>query len=109
MRATLVTPFPLVPKNKVGLTSANVKKGSPPYYKLVLHKNTEFEHKHVSKVIHHVIKDMSIHEAQDKTTEAYLMGKSLLRVCPENVAKEYCDKIVEENVSVTLEELVRRK
>lgn len=108
MHFTQITPFPLVSKPKVVLVSSNLKKSFPSYYKLILHKNTEFEHKHVSKVIHDVITDMSIYEAQDKATEAYLMGKSLLRVCRDNVAKEYFDKIVEKKVFVTLEEVAKR-
>lgn len=75
----------------------------PPHYKLILHKDSRFVHKHVSKVLSKVIVDMSLPEANDKATEAYLKGISLLRVCPEDIAVSYCNDITKNNVSATIE------
>lgn len=81
----------------------DLKNDVPPHYKLILHKDKTFNHKHVSRVLSEVIIDMSLTEANDKATEAFLKGKSLLRVCPEDIAKSYCTDINDCNVSATIE------
>jgi ATP-dependent Clp protease adapter protein ClpS len=94
-----VTPVLVRPKIKYPDMTSNV----PPHYKLILHKDSQFVHKHVSQVLSEVIVDMSRPEANDKTTEAYLNGTSLLRVCPEDIAISYCNDITKNNVSATIE------
>lgn len=96
-----VTPFPVnvKPKMKYPSLSTDV----PPHYKVILHKDGGFNHKHVSRVITSVIVDMSLSEANDKATEAFLKGTSLLRVCPEDIATSYCNDIKKQNVLSTIE------
>ncbi len=97
--ACQVTPVPVRPRIKYPDLTNDV----PPHYKLILHKDQAFNHKHVSKVLSEVIIDMSLTEANDKATETFLKGKSLLRVCPEDVAKSYCNDITRHKVSATIE------
>ena len=75
----------------------------PPHYKLILYKDLNFNHKHVSRVLTEVIIDMPLTEANDKATEAYLRGRSLLRICPEDIAVGYCNDIKKNNVMVDIE------
>lgn len=96
-----MTPFPVAVRPKLKYPS--LETDVPPHYKLILHKDIAFNHKHVSSVLSEVIIDMSLLEANDKATEAYLKGKSLLRVCPEDVAVNYCNDITKNNVSATIE------
>lgn len=84
-------------------TNPKIKTGFPPYYKLYLHKFPYFEHGYVSTVIHKVIDGMTKEEANDKTTEAYLNGLSLLRVCPQEIAEDYCEKIRSKQIISTIE------
>jgi ATP-dependent Clp protease adapter protein ClpS len=97
--ACQITPIPKKPRMRYPDLTNDV----PPHYKVMLHKDDNFVHKHVSKVLSEVIIDMSLTEANDKATEAYLKGKSLLRVCPEDVAKIYCSEIINNKVSATIE------
>jgi ATP-dependent Clp protease adapter protein ClpS len=90
-------------KVRAPLTTPKLRHASPPYYKLFLHKDIEFEHRYVSKVVSKVIEDMTIEEANDKATQAYLMGISLLRVCPQDIAVDYCERIRSQNVKTTIE------
>ena len=99
MRAT---PFPLIPKQKV-VSMPKMSTDVPSHYKLILHKNADFKHKHTVHVISDVIDNMSVLEAQDKATEAFVTGKSLLRICPEEIAFLWCKKISEQNVKTTVE------
>lgn len=103
MPVVQVTPFPLIPKQRIQHTRPAMKAKLPPFYKLVLHRDSGFDHKYVAKVVHKTIDDMSFEEACDKTTEAYLMGKSLLRVCPQELAEDYCEKIRSNKVMATVE------
>jgi ATP-dependent Clp protease adapter protein ClpS len=104
MPVVQVTPFPLIPKQRVFKTSPSLRASLPPHYKLFLHANTStFDHQHIAKVVHKTIDDMSFEEACDKTTEAYLNGRSLLRVCPHELATDYCVKIRAHNIMATIE------
>jgi ATP-dependent Clp protease adapter protein ClpS len=96
-----VTPFHVAVKPKVKLP--NLSTDVPPHYKIILHKDIDFNHKHVSRVLTSVIVDMRLPEANDKATEAFIKGRSLLRVCPEDIATNYCNDIKKQNVSTTIE------
>lgn len=98
-----VTPFPLIPKQRVFKTNPSLKATLPPHYKIFLHRDNAFDHQYVAKVVHKAIDDMSFEEACDKTTEAYLMGRCLLRVCPQELAEDYCEKISANKVIVSVE------
>lgn len=100
--ALQATPFPLVPKRKVTVTP-KLSTEVPPHYKLILHNKVDFKYKHTVRVLCKVINGMSVLEAQDKATEAYVSGKSLLRVCPEEIAFMWCKQISEQNVKTTVE------
>lgn len=95
------SPSPVLVRPK--LTYPNLSRDVPPHYKLILHRDNGFVHKHVSKVLTEVIVDMTLTEANDKATEAYLKGRSLLRVCPEDIAVTYRNDIVKNNVSASIE------
>lgn len=97
-----VTPFPLIPKKKP-IVMPKLSTDVPPHFKLILHNKVDFQHKHTVQVITSVIHDMTILEAQDKASEAFLTGQSLLRVCPEEIAFSWCKEINEKNVKTTLE------
>lgn len=92
---------PEIAKEQVKLPKLDAR--LPPYYKLILHKDISFEHKYVSKVISGVIDNMTLAEANDKATEAYLKGKSLLRICPQEIAEDYCEQIRANQVKTTIE------
>jgi ATP-dependent Clp protease adapter protein ClpS len=99
-----VTHFPLIPKQRVFKATPSLRATLPPHYKLLLHKEIGvFDHQYVAKVVHKTIDGMSFEEACDKTTEAYLMGSSLLRICPQELAKDYCEKIRANKVMATIE------
>jgi ATP-dependent Clp protease adapter protein ClpS len=99
-----VTPFPLIPKQRVYRATPSLRATLPPHYKLFLHRETGvFDHQYVAKVVHKVIDDMSFEEACDKSTETYMMGRSLLRVCPQELAEDYCKKIRANKVMATIE------
>lgn len=98
-----VKPLRLIPKQRIQYTKPAMKATTPPHYKLFLHRDSSFDHKYVSKVVHKTIEDMSFEEACDKTTEAYLIGKSLLRICPHELAEDYCEKIRDKKVMATVE------
>ena len=103
MPVAQITHVQLIPKKRIQLTRPAMKSTRPPYYKLILHRDTSFDHKYVAKVVQKTIDDMSFEEACDKTTEAYLMGNSLLRICPQEVAEDYCEKIRDKKVMATVE------
>jgi ATP-dependent Clp protease adapter protein ClpS len=96
------TPLPLVKKTKV-VVLPKLSADVPPHYKLILHNDVSFKHRHVVRVLSEVIIDMSVLEAQDKATEAYVSGRSLLRVCPKDIAFTWCKEIREQNVKTTVE------
>ena len=97
------TPFPLIPRQRVYLTRPTMRASRVPHYKLFLHRSKEFDHSYISKIIHKTIDDMNIEEARDKTTEAYLMGRSLLRVYPLEIAEDCCEKIRSNQVDASIE------
>lgn len=96
------TPFPLIPKQKV-VQMPKLSTDTPSHYKLILQKNADFNHKHTVRVISDVITNMSVLEAQDKATEAFVTGKSLLRICPEEIAFLWCKKISDQDVKTIIE------
>jgi ATP-dependent Clp protease adapter protein ClpS len=99
-----MTPFPLIPKQRIIRTNPLLRASLPPHCKLFLHRDVGvFDHKYVAKVVQKAIDDMSFEEACDKATEAYIMGHSLLRVCPQELAEDYCKKIRTNNVMATIE------
>lgn len=101
MLAHQATPTPVLVRPMMKYPS--LTNDVPPHYKLILNRDGSFVHKHVSKVLSEVIIDMTLTEANDKATEAFLKGKSLLRVCPEDIALMYCNDIKKNNVSATIE------
>ena len=105
MPVVQITPFPLIPKQRISYTRPALRASLPPHYKVFLHRETNcaFEHQYVAKTVYTVIDDMSYEEACNKTTEAYLMGRSLLRVCPQGLAEVYCEKIRDNKVIATIE------
>lgn len=79
---------------------------SPPKYKLLLHndiKQDKDDDRYVVKVIGKVIEDMTVEEAWKKATEARAKGTSLLRVCHQDIAERYCEKIRANGVKSTIE------
>jgi ATP-dependent Clp protease adapter protein ClpS len=94
---------PLITKKRKVLTFPKLNTELPPHSKLILHNDVNFKHSYVSKVISSIIPDMTHIEACDKATEAFLYGKSLLRVCPQDLAQEYCENIRKSYVKVSIE------
>jgi ATP-dependent Clp protease adaptor protein ClpS len=103
MPVVQITPFPVIIKQRIRYTRPTMKASRLPHYKLVLHRDPSFDHKYVASVVHKTIDDMSFEEACDKTSEAYLLGKSLLRVCPQEQAEDYCEKIRDKKLMATVE------
>jgi ATP-dependent Clp protease adaptor protein ClpS len=75
----------------------------PPRYKLLLHDDKFNEGRYVVKVLARIICNMTMEEAEEKMMEAHLKGVSLLRVCPQDEAEDYCEKIRYNGVKSTVE------
>jgi hypothetical protein len=88
-------------KRSVNLPKLDAK--MPPYFKLILHKDSNFNHKHVSKTISSVIPNMVLSEANDKASEAFITGHSLLRVCPQEIAEDFNKQIRSKFVDTSIE------
>ena len=76
---------------------------SPPMYKLLLHREKYQMDKYVTKVLTNAIKDMTLEEADMKMTEAKLRGVSILRIYPQEIAEDKCERIRFNAVKATIE------
>lgn len=63
----------------------------PPHYKVVLHNDVKNRIGYVVSILPRVIKDMNYNEAYAKTMEAHEGGSSVLRVCAQELAEDYCE------------------
>jgi ATP-dependent Clp protease adapter protein ClpS len=90
-------------KPMIRLVSPKTKTRPPPSYKLLLHKEKHQKDIYVVKIIAGVIKDMTIEEAESKVYEVNKKGISLLRVCPQEVAEDNCERIRLNGVKSTIE------
>ncbi len=61
-----------------------------PRYRVLLFDDSIHNKKEVSRILMRVIKDMSFEEATSKMLEAHTSGNSVVRVCPQDRAEEYC-------------------
>jgi hypothetical protein len=93
--------FQVKVQRNVKLPSLDAK--MPPYYKLILHKGSNFNHQHVSKTVSNIIPNMSRLEANDKASEAFMTGHSLLRVCPQELAEDFNSQLTSKYVETTIE------
>jgi ATP-dependent Clp protease adapter protein ClpS len=73
--------------------TTKLKQYHSPMYKVILYNDKVNEIEYVHKVLVNVFNDMRKKEAIEKTWQAHNKGSSILRIYPQDIAEESCEKL----------------